>query len=81
MRRATKITGISLIAIFSLLALLVLGLYTVLSTQAGSRWVRGWVPGLQLDNVNGQLAGEWRADQLRWAQGNNRVEVDVRVVA
>ena len=81
MRRATKITGISLITVFSLLALLVLGLYTVLSTQAGSRWVLGWVPGLQVDNFNGQLAGEWRADQLRWAQGKNEVEVDAPVFA
>lgn len=76
MRRASKITGISLIAIVALLAMLALGLYTVLSTQAGSRWALGLVPGLQVDNFSGRLAGEWQADQLRWVQGDKQVEID-----
>ncbi|MEB0040587.1 MULTISPECIES: translocation/assembly module TamB domain-containing protein [unclassified Pseudomonas] len=79
MRRATKITSISLIAFFALLAVLVLGLYTILSTEAGSRWALGQVPGLQIDNFTGQLAGEWRADRLRWVQGDNQVDVDAPV--
>ncbi|MDB6146163.1 MAG: hypothetical protein JWP80_5207 [Pseudomonas sp.] len=73
MRRATKITGLSIIAVF---ALLILGLGVMLGTPAGSRWVLGLVPGLQVDNFDGRLAGAWRADRLLWVQGESRVDVD-----
>ncbi|MDY7560098.1 translocation/assembly module TamB domain-containing protein [Pseudomonas sp. CCC3.2] len=79
MKRATKIAVISLTGFFTVLAILVLGLYAILATDAGSRWALGQVPGLQVDNFNGRLAGEWRADRLRWVQGDNQVEVDSAV--
>ncbi len=33
------------------------------------------VPGLQLENFQGRLGGQWRADRLLWQQGEDRVEV------
>ncbi|MDB5980272.1 MAG: hypothetical protein JWQ69_1287 [Pseudomonas sp.] len=78
MKRATKITGVSVIA---LLALLVLAVALMLGTVAGGRWALGLVPGLQVDNFDGRLAGEWRADHLLWTQGESRVEVEAPVMA
>ncbi|MDY7564526.1 translocation/assembly module TamB domain-containing protein [Pseudomonas sp. RTC3] len=76
MRRAIKITGLSLIA---LPVLLILSLCLILGTQAGSRWALGLVPGLKIENFSGHLAGQWRADHLLWVQGDSRVEVDAPV--
>ena len=45
MKRGLKIAGLALVAI---LVLLLLTLWTVLGTQAGSRWVLGQVPGLSV---------------------------------
>lgn len=81
MTRASRITAFSLVSIFALLVVVVLGLYAVLSTQTGSRWLLEKVPGLQVDNFNGQMAGKWQADQLRWAQGENRIEVDAPLLS
>nr|WP_217433309.1 MULTISPECIES: translocation/assembly module TamB domain-containing protein [Pseudomonas] len=55
--------------------LVVLALAALLGTESGSRWVLGRVPGLQVDNFQGRLAGRWQASQLTWADGGNRVEV------
>ena len=43
--RGLKIAGLALVAI---LVLLLLALWSVLGTQAGSRWVLGQVPGLSV---------------------------------
>ncbi|WP_338492504.1 translocation/assembly module TamB domain-containing protein [Pseudomonas trivialis] len=71
--RGLKIAGLALIAV---LALLLLALWTVLGTQAGSRWVLGQVPGLSVENFQGRLGGQWSADHLLWQQGSSRVELD-----
>ncbi|UVL58162.1 translocation/assembly module TamB domain-containing protein [Pseudomonas sp. B21-035] len=72
MSRVIKFIVLGLLA---LLLLLVLGVGLVLGTQAGSRWALGLVPGLQLDNFQGRLAGQWQAERLLWEQGGDRVEL------
>jgi translocation and assembly module TamB len=71
--RGLKIAG--LVAV-TLLALVFLALWTVLGTQAGSRWALGQVPGLSVDNFQGRLGGQWSADHLVWQQGSSRVELN-----
>ncbi|WP_460415594.1 translocation/assembly module TamB domain-containing protein [Pseudomonas sp. microsymbiont 2] len=66
---------IVLLAVLGLLALLVLALGLVLGTQAGSRWLLERVPGLEISDFKGRLGGRWQADQLRWVDGGNRVEL------
>lgn len=73
MTRATKITGVGVAV---LLALLVLTLGLMLGSASGSRWALSLVPGLQVDNFEGRVAGAWRADRLVWVQGESRVEID-----
>ena len=70
--RGVKIAGLAVVAI---LAVLVLALWTVLGTQAGSRWALGRVPGLTLENFQGHLGGRWSADHVLWQQDNSRVEL------
>ncbi|WXL27700.1 translocation/assembly module TamB domain-containing protein [Ectopseudomonas mendocina] len=68
-----------LIAISCLLALLIFALVSVgllLKTEAGSRWALGLIPGLEVEAFQGQLAGEWKANQLHWTQGDNKVLVE-----
>jgi len=76
--RGLKIAGLVLLALVVLVAL---ALGIVLGTQAGSRWVLGQVPGLQIDNFAGRLGGQWSADHLLWEQGTSRVEVDKPIFA
>src|SRR5450830_1377513 len=71
--RGLKIAG--LVAV-TLLALVLLALWTVLGTQAGSRWALGQGPGLSVDNFQGRLGGQWSADHLVWQQGSSRVELN-----
>lgn len=78
MIRGLKIAGLVLLALVVLMAL---ALGIVLGTQAGSRWVLGQVPGLQIDNFAGRLGGQWSADHLLWEQGTSRVEVDKPIFA
>nr|WP_154744925.1 translocation/assembly module TamB domain-containing protein [Pseudomonas karstica] len=68
-----KIAGLAILAV---LALLVLTLWSVLGTQAGSRWALSQVPGLTVDNFQGRLGGQWRADHLLWEQDSSRVELN-----
>lgn len=70
--RGLKIAGLAVLAI---LALVLLALWTVLGTQAGSRWAMGRVPGLTVENFQGHLGGQWSADHLLWQQGGSRVEL------
>ncbi|CRM75754.1 Autotransporter assembly factor TamB [Pseudomonas sp. 37 R 15] len=70
--RGLKIAGLALIAV---LALLLLTLWTLLGTQAGSRWVLGQVPGLSVENFHGRLGGRWSADHVLWQQDGSRVEL------
>lgn len=70
--RGVKIAGLAVVAI---LAVLLLALWTVLGTQAGSRWALGRVPGLHVENFQGHLGGQWSADHLLWQQDSSRVEL------
>ncbi|NWD79192.1 translocation/assembly module TamB [Pseudomonas reactans] len=70
--RGVKIAGLAVVAI---LAVLLLALWTVLGTQAGSRWALGRVPGLTVENFQGHLGGQWSADHLLWQQDSSRVEL------
>ncbi|TFY88530.1 translocation/assembly module TamB [Pseudomonas nabeulensis] len=71
--RGVKIAGLAALA---MLALVLLALWTVLGTQAGSRWALGRVPGLTVENFQGHLGGQWSADHLLWQQEGSRVELD-----
>ncbi|MBT2374533.1 translocation/assembly module TamB domain-containing protein [Pseudomonas fluorescens] len=73
MTRGLKIAGLAILAV---LALLVLALWTVLGTQAGSRWALSQVPGLTVENFQGRLGGQWSADHLLWQQDGSRVELN-----
>lgn len=64
-----------LLGLLGSVLLVVLALAAILGSEGGSRWVLGRVPGLQVDNFQGRLAGRWQASQLTWADGGNRVEV------
>ena len=72
MIRGVKIAGLVVLA---LVLLVIVSVGVILGTQAGSRWVLGHVPGLQIDNFAGRLGGQWSADHLLWEQGTSRVEV------
>ncbi|WP_426133823.1 translocation/assembly module TamB domain-containing protein [Pseudomonas sp. PWP3-1b2] len=71
--RGLKIAGLAVVAV---LAFVVLALWAVLGTQAGSRWVLGLVPGLSVENFQGHLGGRWSADHLLWQQDTSRVELN-----
>lgn len=70
--RGLKIAGLAVLAV---LVLLLLALWTVLGSQAGSRWALSQVPGLSVENFEGHLGGQWRADHLLWQQDSSRVEL------
>lgn len=72
MKRVLKPLLWTLLAILLLVAL-ALGL--VLGSQAGSRWALGRVPGLEVDHFSGRLGGQWQATELRWTQGETRIQV------
>ncbi|PSS51685.1 hypothetical protein C6382_17045 [Pseudomonas sp. BBP2017] len=65
----------------TLLLMLVLLLGLLLGTQAGSRWALGLVPGLQLEQYQGRLGGQWQAERVLWEQGADRVELVAPVFA
>ncbi|WP_374045847.1 translocation/assembly module TamB domain-containing protein [Pseudomonas sichuanensis] len=64
-----------LLVIGALLLLIALALGLVLGSQAGSRWVMGLVPGLEVSDFAGKLGGSWQASQLRWVDGQSRIEL------
>ena len=70
-----------LLAVLALLLMLVLLLGLLLGTQAGSRWALGLVPGLQLEQFQGRLGGQWQAERVLWEQGADRVELVAPVFA
>ncbi|OPA88304.1 hypothetical protein BFW88_17145 [Pseudomonas fluorescens] len=72
MMRGLKIAGLAVLAV---LVLLLLALWTVLGSQAGSRWALSQVPGLSVENFEGHLGGQWRADHLLWQQDGSHVEL------
>ncbi|WP_372876876.1 translocation/assembly module TamB domain-containing protein [Pseudomonas sp.] len=64
-----------LYGLLGVLLVLVLALTWMLTSTAGSRWALARVPGLQVSNFSGQLGGQWRAEQLRWQQGERLVDI------
>ncbi|MGY2195539.1 translocation/assembly module TamB domain-containing protein [Pseudomonas pergaminensis] len=70
--RGVKIAGLAVVAI---LAVLLLAVWAVLGTQAGSRWALARVPGLSVENFQGHLGGQWSADHLLWQQDTSRIEL------
>nr|WP_314570092.1 translocation/assembly module TamB domain-containing protein [uncultured Pseudomonas sp.] len=75
--RGVKIAGLAVVAI---LAVLLLALWTVIGTQAGSRWALARVPGLSVEHFQGHLGGQWSADHLLWQQDSRRVELQAPTV-
>ena len=62
---------ISIAVVLTVLGLILLMLgasYTVLATQAGSRWMLNQVPGLTVSGWQGAVLTEWRAEELQWQQ-------------
>ncbi|WP_079202170.1 translocation/assembly module TamB domain-containing protein [Pseudomonas sp. CC6-YY-74] len=78
MRRGLKY---SLYGLLGALLILVLTLTWILASTTGSRWALARVAGLQVSNFSGQLGGQWRAEQLRWQQGERLVEIRLAEVA
>lgn len=76
--RGVKIAGLAVVAV---LAIGVLTGWAILGTQAGSRWALARVPGLSVENFQGRLGGQWRADHLLWEQGSSRVELQASTFA
>nr|WP_256659461.1 translocation/assembly module TamB domain-containing protein [Pseudomonas sp. H9] len=64
-----------LLSVLALLLLLVCVVGLLLGTQAGSRWTLGLVPGLQVEQFQGRLGGQWQAERVLWEQGADRVEL------
>ncbi|CRM68419.1 MULTISPECIES: translocation/assembly module TamB domain-containing protein [Pseudomonas] len=75
--RGVKIAGLAVVAI---LAVLLLALWALLGTQAGSRWALARVPGLSVENFQGHLGDQWSADHLLWQQDSSRVELQAPTV-
>ena len=72
MTRVLKYLSLTLLG---LVLLIILALGLVLGTQAGSRWVLGLVPGLEVTDFEGRLGANWQASRLNWVEGGSRVEV------
>ncbi|MCZ9637473.1 translocation/assembly module TamB [Pseudomonas sp. NC26] len=62
-----------------LLVMLAVGL--LLGTEGGSRWALARVPGLQVNDFQGRLAGRWQASQLSWSDGASRVQVQAPLLS
>ena len=78
MKRGLKVT---LLATLALLMLVLLTVTTVLGTATGSRWALGFVPGLNVENFQGRLGGQWSADHVVWQQDTSRIELDKVIFA
>ncbi|MCY1391995.1 Translocation and assembly module TamB [compost metagenome] len=70
-----------LLGLSSLLLVVVITVGLLLGTQAGSRWALSQVPGLQVEDFQGRLGGQWQASSLLWEQGADRVRVLAPVFA
>lgn len=64
-----------LLSVLALLLIVLCVLAWLLGTQAGSRWALGLVPGLQVEQFQGRLGGQWQAERVLWEQGADRVEL------
>ncbi|QCI12732.1 translocation/assembly module TamB [Pseudomonas putida] len=72
MMRVVKFVLLPLLAVL----LLVVGAVTaLLGSEAGSRWLLGHVPGLEVSDFQGRLSGSWQASRLVWTSAGNQVEL------
>ncbi|MGA9662351.1 MAG: translocation/assembly module TamB, partial [Pseudomonas alloputida] len=78
MKRVIKYISLGLLGGVASMGL-VLGL--LLGTQVGSRWVLGKVPGLEVADFQGRLAGSWQASRLSWADAGSKVELQAPLLA
>lgn len=74
-----------LLLIFALVLGTLAGIGWLLGTDSGFRAVGRWAPTLsggrlQMEGVEGRLAGAFRVTQLRWQSGETRVEIDALAV-
>jgi translocation and assembly module TamB len=74
--RAVKIVVVSLAAVLSLVLLLCVVMAFLLGSESGSRWVLARVPGLQVEQFQGNLASRWQARRVVWASAGTRAELD-----
>ncbi|SEI60086.1 translocation and assembly module TamB [Azotobacter beijerinckii] len=76
-----KSLRLGLCGLLLVLALALIALGALLGSGAGSLWLLGRVPGLQVEGFSGRLAGAWQAERLNWRQGERSVELsDVELV-
>jgi len=64
-----------LLGVLGSVLLVALALGMLLGTEGGSRWLLARVPGLEVNDFQGRLAGSWQASRLSWVDAGNRVEV------
>ncbi|GAB3395994.1 translocation/assembly module TamB domain-containing protein [Azotobacter armeniacus] len=70
-----KSLRLGLYGLLLVLALALVAMSILLGSSAGSRWLLGRVPGLQVEDFSGRLAGAWQAGRLSWRQGESGVEL------
>lgn len=75
-RRITRGLLIGLGGVLALFAVMLLGLFALLGSETGSRWLLRQVPGLEVEHFSGHLGGHWQAERLVWQQGEQRVQVE-----
>ncbi|WP_277051977.1 translocation/assembly module TamB domain-containing protein [Zestomonas thermotolerans] len=71
MRAAKRIAW----GLLALLLTVALALALLFGTAAGSRWLLGMLPGVEIEDFTGSLGGVWQAERLAWRQDGQRVEV------
>ena len=73
MRRALRLT---LFCLLLLILVLAGSVAFLLGSHGASRWLLEQVPGLQVEQFEGRLGGNWRAQRLHWQQGATDVLVE-----
>ncbi|CAD5110538.1 Translocation and assembly module subunit TamB [Pseudomonas carbonaria] len=63
------------LGLLGVLLALVLAVALLLGSGAGSRWLLGAVPGVEVEGFEGRLGGQWQAERLSWRQGDQHVEL------
>ena len=70
-----------LLCVLALVLLIILAVGLILGTQAGSRWALGLIPGLEVEQFQGRLAGQWQAERLLWSHAGSRVQAQAPLLA
>lgn len=70
-----------LASLIALPLLLLLGVFSILGSTAGSQWLLAQVPGLSTEGFSGQLLGNWRSTRLQWTDGSTTVDLQQLEVA